>query len=103
MREPLPIACLTSAAYAAAREAGDDAEKAARAQWESGWAFPREDAEPDHQLVFGGVLSLDELIAAPPAAGEAGVGWDDAETSRFGRLSRRLWAGLLVGEELGDR
>ncbi len=52
--------------------------------------------------MFGGVLSLDELMAAPPAAGEAGVGWDDAETTRFGRLARRLWAGLLVGEELGD-
>jgi exodeoxyribonuclease V gamma subunit len=102
MREPLPIACLTSAAYAAALEAGEDPEKAARAAWESGWAFPREDAEPDHQLVFGGVLSLDELMAAPPADGEAGVGWDDAETTRFGRLARRLWAGLLVSEELGD-
>ncbi len=102
LREPLPIACLTSAAYAAAVEAGQDAEKAARGAWESGWAFPREDAEPDHQLVFGGVLTLEELMADPPAAGEAGIGWDDAELTRFGRLSRRLWSGLLVSEEVLD-
>jgi len=102
MREPLPMACLTSAAYAAARQAGEDAEKAARGAWESGWAFPREDAEPEHQLVFGGVLTLAQLMEAAPAQGEAGVGWDDAETSRFGRLARRLWDGLLISEELTD-
>ena len=102
LREPLPIACQTSAAYAAARETDADAEKAAREAWESGWAFPKEDAEPDHLLVFGGKLTLDELMADPPAAGEAGVGWDDAEPTRFGRLARRLWSGLLVSEELTD-
>jgi exodeoxyribonuclease V gamma subunit len=102
LREPLPIACGTSAAYAAARETDADAEKAAREAWESGWAFPKEDAEPDHLLVFGGKLTLDELMADPPGAGEAGVGWDDAEPSRFGRLARRLWSGLLVSEELTD-
>ena len=26
---------------------------------------------------------------SPPAAGEAGIGWDDAELTRFGRLARR--------------
>jgi exodeoxyribonuclease V gamma subunit len=52
--------------------------------------------------VFGGKLTLDELMADPPADGEAGVGWDDAEPTRFGRLARRLWSGLLVSEELTD-
>jgi exodeoxyribonuclease V gamma subunit len=103
MREPLPIACLASAAYARARAGGEDAEAAARAAWESGWAYPREDAEPEHQLVFGGVLTLAQLMAAAPGEGEAGVGWDDAEHTRFGRLSVRLWDGLLVNEELIDR
>jgi exodeoxyribonuclease V gamma subunit len=102
MREPLPLACLTSAAYATARAAGEDAEKAARGAWESGWAYPREDAEPEHTLVFGGTLTLAELMAAAPAPGEAGPGWDDAEPTRFGRLARRLWDGLLVSEELTD-
>jgi exodeoxyribonuclease V gamma subunit len=103
MREPLPLACLTSAAYAAARAADADAEKAARDAWESGWKFAKEDAEPDHVLVFGGVLTLEQLMASPPTTGEAGVGWDDAEPTRFGRLARRLWDGLLLAEELSDR
>jgi exodeoxyribonuclease V gamma subunit len=102
MREPLPLACLTSAAYATARRAGADAEKAARGAWESAWSFPREDAEPEHQLVFGRVLGFDELCATLPAAGEAGHGWDDGETTRFGRLALRLWDGLLVSEEVTD-
>jgi exodeoxyribonuclease V gamma subunit len=103
MREPLPLACMTSAAYAAARHGGEDAEKAARDAWESAWSFPREDAEPEHQLVFGGVLTLEALMDAPPGPGEAGRGWDDAEPTRFGRLARRLWDGMLVSEELTDR
>jgi exodeoxyribonuclease V gamma subunit len=102
MREPLPLACLTSAAYAAAREAGGDAEKAARDAWESGYNYPKEDADPEHQLVFGGVLEFDALLQSVPAAGEAGPGWDDAEPTRFGRLARRLWDGVLRDEELSD-
>jgi exodeoxyribonuclease V gamma subunit len=103
MREPLPIACLAGAAYAGARAAGEDAVAAARDAWESGWAYPREDAEPEHQLVFGGVLTLAQLMGPAPGEGEAGVGWDDAEQTRFGRLAMRLWDNLLVGEELSDR
>jgi exodeoxyribonuclease V gamma subunit len=103
MREPLPIACLSSAAYAAAAHAGEDPRKAGRGAWESGWAFSKEDAEPEHQLVLGRVVTFDELLAEPPAAGEAGIGWDDAETTRFGRLARRLWDALLDAEELTDR
>jgi exodeoxyribonuclease V gamma subunit len=103
MREPLPIACLSSAAYAAAAHAGEDAVKAGREEWESGWAFPKEDAEPEHQLAFGRILTFDELLAEAPAPGEAGIGWDDAEPSRFGRLARRMWDGLLNAEELTDR
>ena len=72
MCEPLPLACKTSAAYA---EAGSDA---AIKEWESGWNFPREDEELEHQLVFGGVLTFEELLARadfdllrPPAVGRA--------------------------------
>jgi exodeoxyribonuclease V gamma subunit len=103
MREPLPLACLSSAAYATAAREGRDAAKAARGAWESGWAYPREDADPEHQLVFGGVLPLDALLGIPPAPGEAGIGWDDGEPTRFGRLARRLWDDLLTSEEVTDR
>ena len=102
MREPLPLACMTSAAYAAAADRGEDAVAAARAEWESGWAFPREDAEPEHQLVFGGIVGFDALLDRRPAPDEAGLGWDDGEATRFGRLARRLWRHLLVAEELTD-
>ncbi len=76
MREPLPLYCLTSAAHAA----GDDA----RAVWESGWNRPGEDAEPEHQLVYGRALSFDEVLADP----------------RFASLAARVWRGLLEHERL---
>src|SRR3954454_5306741 len=100
MREPLPLACMTSAAYAIATHNGADAEKAARNEWESGWAFPKEDAELEHQLVRGDILSFDELTAEPPRADES---WDDTETTRFGRYSVRLWNGLLQPEAVFER
>ena len=103
MREPLPLACMTSAAYAAATHAGGDAVKAARAAWESGWSFPREDAEPEHQLVLGEVLSFDELTAEPPRPDECGEGWDETEATRFGRYAVRLWEGLLATEAVFER
>ena len=103
MREPLPLACMTSAAYAAATHAGADADKAARAAWESGWKFPNEDADLEHQLALGGILSFDELTEEPPRPDEQGDGWDDTETTRFGRYSVRLWDGLLQTEAVFER
>jgi exodeoxyribonuclease V gamma subunit len=103
MREPLPLACMTSAAYAAATHAGADADKAARSAWESGWNFPKEDAELEHQLVRGDVLSLDELQAESPRPDEQGESWDDTETTRFGRYSVRLWNALLQTEAVFER
>jgi exodeoxyribonuclease V gamma subunit len=100
MREPLPLACMTSAAYAIAIHDGADAEKAARNEWESGWAFPKEDAELEHQLVRGAIVGFDELTAEPPRPDEA---WDDTETTRFGRFAVRLWAGLLETEAVFER
>src|SRR5262249_52131710 len=100
MREPLPLACMTSAAYAAAGVGGDDAAKAARDAWESGWAFPKEDAELEHQLVRGGILTFDELTAEPPRDDER---WEETETTRFGRYALRLWEGLLGIEAVFER
>ena len=44
MREPLPLACRTSAAFAAGGNA--------RGEWESD-RFPKEDRDAEHELVFG--------------------------------------------------
>ena len=80
LREPLPLPCLSSGAYAQGGEA------AARRAWESDWNFPKEDQELEHQLAFGGVLSFEELLA-----------------TRFGDLAHELWDGLLACEEVSDR
>ena len=90
MREPAPLYCLTSAAYAV----GDDARKV----WESG-KFPGEDAEPEHQLVMGS-RTFAEVNAAPARTDER---WDMDETRRFGRWARRLWDGILGHERLEHR
>jgi exodeoxyribonuclease V gamma subunit len=87
MREPLPIACMTSAAYAQAAGRGADAVKAAAKEWESGWSFPREDAEPEHQLVLGGILSVSELLARPG----------------FEACARELWDAALAWEQVEHR
>jgi exodeoxyribonuclease V gamma subunit len=94
LREPLPLGCLSSAAYVRGGAA------AACREWESEWGFDKEDREPEHQLAFGRVLSFEDLVSVAPRPGED---WDPAETTRFGRLARRLWSGLLAAEELVQR
>ena len=89
MREPAPLACLTSAAYAANSNPRD--------AWESTFEIEREDRELEHQLVFGGVLTYDQLNAAPVRHDER---WDPDETRRFGSWARRTWDGLLAHERL---
>jgi exodeoxyribonuclease V gamma subunit len=101
LREAVPLAARTSAAYARARTFGGDAERAARKEWETD-RYPREDDDADHVLAFGGRRPFEDLIAFRPHADEEGPGWDDAERSRFGRLAMRLWAPLLAVEERQD-
>jgi exodeoxyribonuclease V gamma subunit len=79
MREPLPLYCFTSAAFAQGGEA------AARAAWESTWNQPKEDAEPEHVLVHGRVLPFEEL------------------DPRFARYAQAVWRGLLAHERVTDR
>ncbi len=46
-------------------------------------------------LVLGGERTFNELRDALPRPNEGGPGWPDGETSRFGRLARRLWDPVL--------
>jgi len=103
MREPLPLYCATSAAYAQTSAAGRDAAAAGRKAWTSEWNFDREDSELEHRLVLGAVLSFDDLLAEPPRPDEAGEGWALSEATRLGRVARRMWDGLLACEELTTR
>ncbi|MGZ4326436.1 MAG: exodeoxyribonuclease V subunit gamma [Solirubrobacteraceae bacterium] len=100
MREPLPIYCATSAAYAHAASTEEDAAAAAGEAWTSRYKFDGEDAELEHPLVLGGVRGIEELLIEAPHADERGPGWQMSETSRFGRLARRLWDGPLSCEEV---
>ena len=100
MREPLPLYGKTSAAYAAGARAGNKAAiKAARAEWTSK-KFAKEDKEPEHELVLGGVLSLDDILDEPPRPDDEGEGWQIDDPTRLGRYARRLWDGLLEREEV---
>jgi len=87
MCEPLPLACQSGAAYAWAAFRAEDAVAAGRREWESAFAWDREDRDLEHQLAFGGVLSFDDLLAREAAGG-----------LRFDTLARRLWDDLLVHE-----
>jgi exodeoxyribonuclease V gamma subunit len=98
MREPLPLACLSSAAYAHGRKP----ETAGRKAWETEYDFDKEDKDLEHQLVLGGVRSFAELLEESPRPDEAGDGWDATETTRFGRYARRLWTPVLEHEEVSD-
>jgi exodeoxyribonuclease V gamma subunit len=70
MREPLALACQTSAAFA------KNGDIAARRTWTSEWGFDKEDRELEHQLVFGGVLDFDELRQRAGFAEDAHALWD---------------------------
>jgi hypothetical protein len=54
-------------------------------------------------LVYGDAVPLAYLLGAAPGRDEEGPGWDEDETTRFGRYAMRLWRGLLATEALSDR
>ena len=103
MREPLPLACESSAAYAEAAYAGDDAHDAARYAWESGFNFDKEDRDPAHVAVHNGTLKLNDLLEQQPRHDEHGPGWPESEQTRFGRYARRLWDPLIERELITDQ
>ena len=78
-------------------------DRAAKDAWETGWApFPKEDQDPEHELVFGARHPIGLLLGPPPRADEHGPGWEATESSRFGRYARRLWDGLLDHERIDE-
>ena len=103
MCEPLPLYCMASAAYAQAAHMGDDPVAAGRKAWTSAYNYDKEDKEPDHQLVLGGVRTFDELVAEQPRSDEHGQGWDMSQRTRFGRYALRMWNGLLSCERVTRR
>jgi exodeoxyribonuclease V gamma subunit len=103
MREPLPVYCATSAAWAAAASPGStqSPREAARGRWASNWEeFPGEDADTEHVAVLAPEFPFEQLVQQPPRRGEEGQGWAMDEPSRLGRLALRLWAPLLSHEHL---
>jgi exodeoxyribonuclease V gamma subunit len=105
MREPPPLYCKTSAAWAEAVFRQRPPYAAAAREWTSKFGFPREDLQEEHTLVFGGVVPFDELLGPEPRPDESGEGdqWDERETSRFGRWACRLWGDLLAHEQMTGR
>jgi exodeoxyribonuclease V gamma subunit len=102
LRVPLPLPMATTAAYAAERHAGrrpDLAESAARAAWTSSFGWPREDADPEHVLLWGESAPFDALRDWTCPVPEPGSGYA-SEPSVFGRLACRVWLPLL-GEDSG--
>ena len=98
MCEPLPLPCKTAASWADARRRGRHPEKSAVRDWESNHRFDGEAADRSFRRAFGGELRLDQLLAIEPGALECGAGWAEDETSRLGRLARRVWDPLLARE-----
>jgi exodeoxyribonuclease V gamma subunit len=76
LRQPLPLYCDTSHAFAAAERAGRaDPLADAAPCWASDRSYPKEDQDASHVLVLGGVRAFEEVAGDP----------------RFGVLARRLW------------
>jgi exodeoxyribonuclease V gamma subunit len=102
LREPLPMACKTSHAYAeAARKGFDQPEQRASREWTSDFRFDKEDKEPEHLLALGGQQPLSLVLAAPPRPDERD--WCSTDNTRFGVLARRLWDGVFAHEKVETR
>jgi exodeoxyribonuclease V gamma subunit len=102
LREPLPMSCRTSYAYAEAATKGfDQPGRWASREWASEFRFDKEDKEPEHLLAFGGQQPLGFLLAPPPRPDERD--WHATDSTRFGVLARRLWAGVFAHEKVETR
>lgn len=97
-REPLPLYCQTSAAWASAEREGDDPEQAAGRQWTTPFGgFDREDRDPAHVAVLGGISSFDRVLSEARRADDPRVGLC---SRRFEVFAHLLWDDLLGHERL---
>ena len=72
LREPLPIACKTSHAYAEAASKGFNPARQAERAWASEFHFDKEDKEPEHLLAFGGQRPSGSCSPRRPSLTSAG-------------------------------
>ncbi len=103
MREPLPLACATSAAWAEAWYLDNErheADKRAGEKWVGSSKVPGEVTNPEHRYVWGKAYPLDDLMEQPTSQGEGSFGWPVSDASRFATLACRLWYPLLAHEKL---
>ncbi|HWC22889.1 MAG TPA: exodeoxyribonuclease V subunit gamma [Flexivirga sp.] len=99
---PIPLALNTSLAYTEklAQRSGNDrfAIEAAKQKWESAGfgerRIPGDGDQPAPQLLYGGTLPFDDLLAERPLDDEA---WN-AATSRLGQYALRVWSPLLANQ-----
>jgi exonuclease V gamma subunit len=103
LREPPPLYLRTALAWAEAARASGDPVTAAARSWESAPNAPRENAEPEHELVLGGRRTFAEITAESARGDESGAEWFDSEPSRLGRWARGLFDPMLAHERLEDR
>jgi exodeoxyribonuclease V gamma subunit len=91
-REPIPLPAKTSYAWATARFAGKDPERAAQYPWKTN-TYPAEDEAPAHVRAWGKHARLTDLMQ-PLRPGEE----YDSEDNRLGAYSCRLWLPMLRAE-----
>lgn len=102
MSEPLPLYTRTSEKFVDALRNDRDVRTECRRTWDSNAYSFGEAGQPEHLLVLGGVLTVEDLLAEPARGDEDGPGWT-RERSCFGRLARRLWDPLLAHEHVEHR
>ena len=103
LREPLPLACLASAAYARAARDGKNGAHAARMKWQSGFGPTARTSSPSTGSSSAALWRSTRCSPSPRATTRPATGWDERETTRFGRYARRLWDPLLDHEAVSDR
>jgi exodeoxyribonuclease V gamma subunit len=91
-REPIPLPVKTSYAWATARFAGKDPERAAQYPWKTN-TYPAEDEAPAHVRAWGKHARVSDLMQ-PLRPGEE----YDSEDNRLGAYSCRLWLPMLRAE-----
>jgi exodeoxyribonuclease V gamma subunit len=105
MREPLPLYCQTSAAWATAAATAEDPVAAAAGKWKTAYEakVDGEDRDRYHEVVVGRDAPFESLLHEASGADESGAGWEGGEPSRLGRLARRLWDPVLGHERVATR